>query len=54
VSQRFPALKERNERGDMKIIFLDIDGVLNCKHTPNLEKFPYVVDPELHQCRYAS
>jgi len=30
-----------------KIIFLDIDGVLNCKLTPNPRKFPYVVDPKL-------
>lgn len=29
------------------IIFLDIDGVLNCKRTPNPRKFPYVVDPVL-------
>src|SRR5712672_638718 len=28
----------------MKIIFLDIDGVLNCKSTPNPRNFPYVVD----------
>ena len=31
----------------MKIIFLDIDGVLNCDKTPNPRKFPYVVDPKL-------
>lgn len=31
----------------MKVIFLDIDGVLNCKKTPNPRKFPYVVDPKL-------
>jgi HAD domain in Swiss Army Knife RNA repair proteins len=31
----------------MKIIFTDIDGVLNCKRTPNPRKFPYVVDPPL-------
>ena len=31
----------------MKIIFLDIDGVLNCATTPNPRKFPYVVDPKL-------
>jgi HAD domain in Swiss Army Knife RNA repair proteins len=31
----------------MKVIFLDIDGVLNCKTTPNPRKFPYVVDPKL-------
>ncbi|HEY7300956.1 MAG TPA: HAD domain-containing protein [Xanthobacteraceae bacterium] len=31
----------------MKIIFLDIDGVLNCKQTPNPRKLPYIVDPEL-------
>ena len=29
----------------MKIVFLDIDGVLNCKQTPNPRKFPFVVDP---------
>jgi HAD domain in Swiss Army Knife RNA repair proteins len=31
----------------MKIIFLDIDGVLNCRRTPNPRKFPYVIDPIL-------
>jgi hypothetical protein len=27
----------------MKVIFLDIDGVLNCHKTPNPRKFPYVI-----------
>lgn len=31
----------------MKVIFLDIDGVLNCRKTPNPRKFPYVIDDEL-------
>ena len=31
----------------MKIVFLDIDGVLNCKRTPNPRKFPFIVDPVL-------
>jgi hypothetical protein len=31
----------------MKVIFLDIDGVLNCKKTENPRKFPYVIDLEL-------
>lgn len=31
----------------MKVIFLDIDGVLNCDRTPNPRKFPYVVDERL-------
>jgi hypothetical protein len=31
----------------MKVIFLDIDGVLNCKSTPNPRKFPYIVDKKL-------
>jgi hypothetical protein len=31
----------------MKVIFLDIDGVLNCANTPNPRKFPYVVDKRL-------
>src|SRR5712672_980854 len=31
----------------MKVIFLDIDGVLNCKKTPNPRNFPYVVDRRL-------
>jgi hypothetical protein len=30
-----------------KIIFSDIDSVLNCGHTPNPRKFPYIVDPKL-------
>jgi len=31
----------------MKVIFLDIDGVLNCKRTHNPRKFPYIVDETL-------
>ncbi|MBV9554882.1 MAG: hypothetical protein JO032_19040, partial [Alphaproteobacteria bacterium] len=31
----------------MKVIFLDIDGVLNSKQTPNPRKFPFIVDPVL-------
>jgi hypothetical protein len=31
----------------MKVIFLDIDGVLNCNRTQNPRKFPYVVDKKL-------
>jgi hypothetical protein len=31
----------------MKVIFLDIDGVLNCAKTPNPRKFPYVVEKRL-------
>jgi hypothetical protein len=31
----------------MKVIFLDIDGVLNCKQTPNPRKFPYIIDQRL-------
>jgi hypothetical protein len=31
----------------MRVIFTDIDGVLNCKATPNPRKFPYVIDPIL-------
>lgn len=31
----------------MKVIFLDIDGVLNCSETPNPRGYPYVVDPTL-------
>ena len=31
----------------MKVIFLDIDGVLNCKETRNPRSFPYIVDPAL-------
>src|ERR1700679_360161 len=30
----------------MKIIFLDIDGVLNNTHTKNPRKYPYIVEPE--------
>jgi HAD domain in Swiss Army Knife RNA repair proteins len=33
--------------GEMKVIFLDIDGVLNCNRTPNPRKFPFIVDPIL-------
>ncbi|MBV8894765.1 MAG: hypothetical protein JO266_22780 [Acidobacteria bacterium] len=31
----------------MKVIFLDIDGVLNSKQTPNPRKFPFIVDDAL-------
>src|ERR1700733_15390391 len=31
----------------MKVVFLDIDGVLTCDDTPNPRKFPYVVDKRL-------
>jgi hypothetical protein len=31
----------------MKLIFLDIDGVLNCPKTPNPRSFPYVIDDRL-------
>ncbi|HEU0082413.1 MAG TPA: HAD domain-containing protein [Bradyrhizobium sp.] len=31
----------------MKVIFLDIDGVLNCSKTPNPRGFPYIVDRKL-------
>jgi hypothetical protein len=31
----------------MKVIFTDIDGVLNCRKTPNPRKLPYVVDDKL-------
>jgi HAD domain in Swiss Army Knife RNA repair proteins len=43
---------------NMKIIFLDIDGVLNCKTTPNPRNFPYIVDKKLlvrlHRLLYKS
>ena len=32
----------------MKVVFLDIDGVLNSDETPNPRKLPYVVDRKLH------
>jgi hypothetical protein len=31
----------------VQVVFLDIDGVLNCKTTSNPRKFPYVVDKKL-------
>jgi hypothetical protein len=31
----------------VKVIFLDIDGVLNCRKTPNPRKLPYIADPKL-------
>jgi hypothetical protein len=31
----------------MKVIFLDIDGVLNCSKTRNPRNLPYVMDPKL-------
>ena len=31
----------------MKVVFLDIDGVVNTRQTPNPRKFSYVVDKAL-------
>jgi hypothetical protein len=31
----------------MRVIFYDVDGVLNCQTTDNCRNFPYVVDPIL-------
>ena len=31
----------------MKVIFLDIDGVLNCRKTANPRELPYIVDRKL-------
>lgn len=31
----------------MRVIFLDIDGVLNCRRTSNPRKFPYIIDRKL-------
>jgi HAD domain in Swiss Army Knife RNA repair proteins len=31
----------------VRVIFLDIDGVLNCKKTPNPRELPYIVDRRL-------
>ena len=31
----------------MKVLFTDIDGVLNCRKTPNPRKLPYIVDKKL-------
>jgi hypothetical protein len=31
----------------MKVVFLDIDGVLNTKHTRNPRNFPYIADKKL-------
>ena len=31
----------------IKVIFFDIDGVLNCRRTPNPRKFPYIIDAGL-------
>ena len=40
-------------RVEMKVVFLDIDGVLNCETTPNPRNFPYYIDsgliPLLHK-----
>ena len=39
--------KRANSRPAMKIIFSDIDGILNRSRTPNPRKFPYVAEPQL-------
>ena len=31
----------------VRVIFLDIDGVLNCKKTPNPRDLPYIIDSRL-------
>jgi HAD domain in Swiss Army Knife RNA repair proteins len=33
----------------MRVIFLDIDGVLHCSKTHNPRKLPYVIDPKLRR-----
>lgn len=38
---------KKRTQAHMHVIFLDIDGVLNCKRTPNPRKLPYIVDPLL-------
>src|SRR3954454_22452465 len=40
-------MADLNKNAKMKIVFLDIDGVLTCDQTPNPRKFPYVVDRKL-------
>jgi Swiss Army Knife RNA repair-like protein len=46
IGQRFSGpIKIR--RDGMKIVFLDVDGVLNSKQTPNPRKFPFIVDSAL-------
>src|SRR4029079_11225137 len=35
------------DRGQMKVIFLDLDGVLNSKQTPNPRNFPFILDNAL-------
>jgi HAD domain in Swiss Army Knife RNA repair proteins len=46
-AKRCATLHRQTETQPMKIIFLDIDGVLNCKTTPNPRDLPYVVDKRL-------
>jgi HAD domain in Swiss Army Knife RNA repair proteins len=38
---------DKGRRGAMKVVFLDIDGVLNCNKTSNPRKLPYIVDRRL-------
>jgi len=40
-------LSQSQASRSMKLIFLDIDGVLNCRSTPNPRDLPYIVDEEL-------
>jgi hypothetical protein len=45
--------REEGQHREMKVLFTDIDGVLNCPKTPNPRKLPYVIDPSL-LARYQS
>lgn len=50
VAIRLSAVHRAANRGDLgsvRVVFLDIDGVLNSSKTPNPRKFPYVADPGL-------
>src|SRR5215210_5784393 len=46
-ARRIGASKRTSRGRRMKVIFLDIDGVLNTSSTPNPRKLPYVVDKTL-------
>jgi hypothetical protein len=45
--QRKAASKAASPARRVKVIFLDVDGVLNTTSTPNPRKLPYVVDKKL-------
>jgi FMN phosphatase YigB (HAD superfamily) len=40
-------MRKSSSHRSTKVVFFDIDGVLNTRHTPNPRKFPYIAEKKL-------